>query len=410
MAERDRGLRADRRPADRGARRPRRLDRLAVRSRASTRRPCFAALLGDARARPLAASRPAAPAARPTRALPRRHAGARDRVRHRRRARCALVDCMPPRGGGRRRRAHRRGRRGRGADADGARRSASTTARSCRGCGAIDGGRCARSPARTRCALRTPVDLRGEDLTTRRRVRRRARASASRSCSTWFPSHEPRPRPSTPSRRSRETERWWREWAARCTYEGAWRDAVLRSLLTLEGAHLRADRRHRRRADDVAARAARRRAQLGLPLLLAARRDVHALRADDRAATPTRRARGATGCCARSPATRRSCRSCTASPASGGSPSCELDWLPGYEGSRAGAHRQRRARAVPARRLRRGDGRAATRRARTASTAERRRVGAAARAARVPRGRLGASPTRASGRCAGRAGTSRTRR
>ena len=33
----------------------------------------------------------------------------------------------------------------------------------------------------------------------------------------------------------------------------------------------------------------------------------------------TRRRRGATGCCARLPATRRSCRSCTAWPASGGS-------------------------------------------------------------------------------------------
>ena len=49
-----------------------------------------------------------------------------------------------------------------------------------------------------------------------------------------------------------------------------------------QGAHVRADRRDRRRSDDVAARADRRRAQLGLPLLLAARRDVHALRADER--------------------------------------------------------------------------------------------------------------------------------
>src|SRR3546814_5168551 len=37
----------------------------------------------------------------------------------------------------------------------------------------------------------------------------------------------------------------------------------------LEGAHLRPDRRHRRGADDVAARATWRPAQLGLPLLLA---------------------------------------------------------------------------------------------------------------------------------------------
>ena len=43
-----------------------------------------------------------------------------------------------------------------------------------------------------------------------------------------------------------------------------------------EGADLRADRRDRRRADDLAARGDRRRAQLGLPLLLGARRDVHA--------------------------------------------------------------------------------------------------------------------------------------
>ncbi len=42
-----------------------------------------------------------------------------------------------------------------------------------------------------------------------------------------------------------------------------------------QGADVRADRRHRRGRDDLAAGGARRRAQLGLPLLLAARRDVH---------------------------------------------------------------------------------------------------------------------------------------
>ncbi len=42
-----------------------------------------------------------------------------------------------------------------------------------------------------------------------------------------------------------------------------------------QGAHLRADRRHRRRADHLAARGHRRRAQLGLPLHLAARRGDH---------------------------------------------------------------------------------------------------------------------------------------
>ena len=49
-----------------------------------------------------------------------------------------------------------------------------------------------------------------------------------------------------------------------------------------EGADLRADRRHGRGGDHLAARADRRRAQLGLPVLLAARRDVDAARADER--------------------------------------------------------------------------------------------------------------------------------
>src|SRR2546423_1763277 len=43
----------------------------------------------------------------------------------------------------------------------------------------------------------------------------------------------------------------------------------------IEGSRLRSDRRHRRRANDVAAGAHRRRAQLGLSVLLAARCDVY---------------------------------------------------------------------------------------------------------------------------------------
>ncbi len=85
-----------------------------------------------------------------------------------------------------------------------------------------------------------------------------------------------------------------------------------------EGADVRADRRDRRGADDVAARADRRRAELGLPLLLAPRRDLRPLRARSTTASSTRRGRGGSGCCARSPATRTTCRSCTARPASGG--------------------------------------------------------------------------------------------
>ena len=112
------------------------------------------------------------------------------------------------------------------------------------------------------------------------------------------------------------------------------------------------------------------RSQLGLPLLLAARRHVHALRVDERRATSTRRGRGATGCCEPSPAIPQRRRSSTASAGERRMMERELDWLPGYAGSAPGAHRQRRARAVPARRLRRGDGCAAPGPSRTASPAD----------------------------------------
>jgi GH15 family glucan-1,4-alpha-glucosidase len=50
----------------------------------------------------------------------------------------------------------------------------------------------------------------------------------------WHPSHEPPPSPIDPVAAVEDTERWWQEWVARCTYEGPWRDAVVRSLITLK--------------------------------------------------------------------------------------------------------------------------------------------------------------------------------
>ncbi|MGA8113725.1 MAG: glycoside hydrolase family 15 protein [Actinocatenispora sp.] len=52
---------------------------------------------------------------------------------------------------------------------------------------------------------------------------------------TWYPSSQASP----PSRHDAEdqvlrTERYWRKWAARCTYQGPYRPQVLRSLLTLK--------------------------------------------------------------------------------------------------------------------------------------------------------------------------------
>ena len=87
-----------------------------------------------------------------------------------------------------------------------------------------------------------------------------------------------------------------------------------------QGPHLHADRRDDRRADDLAAGDARRRAQLGLPLHLDARRDLHPpgpARARARPGRPTTSSSSS----ATSTATRTAaCRSCTGSAASASSP------------------------------------------------------------------------------------------
>ena len=122
-----------------------------------------------------------------------------------------------------------------------------------------------------------------------------------------------------------------------------------------EGADLLSHRRHRRRADHVAARTARRRAQLGLSLLLAARCDLHAAGAD-----ACRLSRGGAGLGRLAAPQRR--RHAVADPdAVRPGRRALADGVGGAVARRlrrraAGAHRQRRERAVAARRLRRADG------------------------------------------------------
>ncbi len=66
-----------------------------------------------------------------------------------------------------------------------------------------------------------------------------------------------------------------------------------------EGTRASPDRRTGRRAHHVTARKTRRQAQLGLPLLLAARCEFHGQRAASMRLPAARRRPGATGCCAR---------------------------------------------------------------------------------------------------------------
>ena len=50
----------------------------------------------------------------------------------------------------------------------------------------------------------------------------------------WYPSHEEPPPPLDAYYAISLTDTYWKEWASRCTYEGPWRDAVVRSLITLK--------------------------------------------------------------------------------------------------------------------------------------------------------------------------------
>ena len=81
--------------------------------------------------------------------------------------------------------------------------------------------------------LRSPVPVHGRDFTT---VAEFDVAADQDRCFdlTWFPSHED----VTPQLQGltalKETEAWWTEWASDCNVTGPYRDAVMRSLITLK--------------------------------------------------------------------------------------------------------------------------------------------------------------------------------
>jgi GH15 family glucan-1,4-alpha-glucosidase len=81
--------------------------------------------------------------------------------------------------------------------------------------------------------LSTPVPTRGEKLTTVADfvVRRGERVPFVLS---WHPSHQPAPDSPDPESAASDTASWWHEWTSRCRMEGEWREAVVRSLITLK--------------------------------------------------------------------------------------------------------------------------------------------------------------------------------
>jgi GH15 family glucan-1,4-alpha-glucosidase len=82
-------------------------------------------------------------------------------------------------------------------------------------------------------ALWSPVHTRGEEMRTV------ADFTVSQGQQipfvlAWYPSHEELPRPVDAQFSVEHTAAWWHQWALGCNFEGEWRDAVVRSLVTLK--------------------------------------------------------------------------------------------------------------------------------------------------------------------------------
>ena len=82
--------------------------------------------------------------------------------------------------------------------------------------------------------LRTPVETQGKDLTT---IAEFTVGKGDRIpfVLTWFASHKQPPRKVNAEQALRDTEKFWGDWTKQFRSDGKWRDAVVRSLITLKG-------------------------------------------------------------------------------------------------------------------------------------------------------------------------------
>jgi len=82
-------------------------------------------------------------------------------------------------------------------------------------------------------AFWSDVPTYGKDLTTRAEFTVDAGQHVS-FVLMWHPSNETAPSPLNPLDALEDTTKWWREWVATGSYNGRWRDEVVRSLITLK--------------------------------------------------------------------------------------------------------------------------------------------------------------------------------
>ncbi|MFI0446209.1 glycoside hydrolase family 15 protein [Actinomadura sp. 6N118] len=81
--------------------------------------------------------------------------------------------------------------------------------------------------------LRSPIKVAGHDFTHTAEFTVRA-GERIPFVLTWHPSHLPAPRPVDALHALEETEEEWNTWVGKFSYEGTYRDAVIRSLITLK--------------------------------------------------------------------------------------------------------------------------------------------------------------------------------
>ncbi|MEO8370057.1 MAG: glycoside hydrolase family 15 protein, partial [Candidatus Solibacter sp.] len=82
-------------------------------------------------------------------------------------------------------------------------------------------------------SLRTTVPVRGENFHTVAEFALNAGQQVSFDL-TWHPSNHHEPSPLNVPKALQDTEDWWCDWSGQCSYHGKWREAVIRSLITLK--------------------------------------------------------------------------------------------------------------------------------------------------------------------------------
>jgi GH15 family glucan-1,4-alpha-glucosidase len=96
----------------------------------------------------------------------------------------------------------------------------------------IDGGRIAVAGPDGLC-FRTPVENRGENMRTLGEFTVRA-GDRVPFVLTWYPSNQRPPDPIDPETALQETVDYWTDWTERCGYDGRWKSEILHSLIVLK--------------------------------------------------------------------------------------------------------------------------------------------------------------------------------